>query len=58
MKRSTFIINKMDYSSEEQMIRMKLEPYSEVKQLLFDIPNRKLGVNYTSGFQKVHETIS
>ena len=30
----------MDCPSEEQMIRMKLEPYNEVKQLSFDIPNR------------------
>ena len=37
MKKSTFHIAKMDCPSEEQMIRMKLEPYNEVKQLLFGI---------------------
>jgi hypothetical protein len=34
----------MDCASEEQLIRMKLKPMSEVKQLAFDIPNRKLEV--------------
>ena len=44
MKKSTFIITKMDCPSEEQMIRMKLESYAQVKHLDFDIPNRKLEV--------------
>ena len=34
----------MDCPSEEQMIRMKLEPLSQVKHLEFDIPARKLEV--------------
>ena len=34
----------MDCPSEEQMIRMKLEPYEQVKQLSFDTPNRTLAV--------------
>lgn len=48
----------MDCPSEEQMMRMKLEVYDQVKYLNLDIPNRKLGVNHTSGLQKVHEAIS
>lgn len=40
------------------MIRMKLEPYSEVKQLSFDIPNRKLEIYHTHGVEKIHQTIS
>ena len=32
----------MDCPSEEQMIRMKLEFYDQIKYLDFDIQNRKL----------------
>lgn len=48
----------MDCPSEEQMIRMKLEPYNEVKQLSFDIPNRKLEVYHTNEVDKIHQAIS
>ena len=58
MKKSTFHITKMDCPSEEQMIRMKLEPYNEVKRLLFDIPNRKLEVYHTEEVEKIHRAIS
>tara|TARA_R110000796_G_scaffold96719_1_gene203175 strand:- start:632643 stop:633506 length:864 start_codon:yes stop_codon:yes gene_type:complete len=58
MKKSTFHITKMDCPSEEQMIRMKLEPYNEVKRLLFDIPNRKLEVYHTEEVGKIHRAIS
>ncbi len=44
--------------SEEQMIRMKLEPYKEVKQLSFDIPNRKLEVYHTEEVDTIHQAIS
>ena len=58
MNKSTFHIAKMDCSAEEQMIRMKLEPYNEVKQLSFDIPNRKLEVYHTNEVDKIHQAIS
>lgn len=48
----------MDCPSEEQMIRMKLEPYKEVKQLSFDIPNRKLEIYHKDGLEKIHQAIS
>lgn len=48
----------MDCPSEEQMIRMKLESYDEVKQLLFDIPNRKLEVYHTEEVDEIHHAIS
>ena len=47
----------MDCPSEEQMIRMKLEPYKEVKQLSFDIPNRKLEVYHTDEVEEFHQAI-
>tara|TARA_R110000823_G_scaffold314119_1_gene442562 strand:- start:10909 stop:11670 length:762 start_codon:yes stop_codon:yes gene_type:complete len=48
----------MDCPSEEQMIRMKLEGFSQVKQLGFDIPNRKLEVYHTEEILPVHQAIS
>jgi len=40
------------------MIRMKLEGFSQVKQLGFDIPNRKLEVYHTEEILPVHQAIS
>jgi Co/Zn/Cd efflux system component len=58
MKKSTFTISKMDCPSEEQMIRMKLEPFNTVQRLSFDIPNRKLEVYHLDELEKIHEAIS
>ena len=58
MNKSTFQISKMDCPSEEQMIRIKLEAFSDVKQLSFDIPNRKLEVFHTGEVDKIHQAIS
>jgi len=58
MKKSTFHISKMDCPSEEQMIRMKLEPYKEIKQLSFDIPNRKLEVYHTGEVDNIYQALS
>lgn len=58
MNKSIFRIAKMDCPSEEQMIRMKLEPYNEVKRLSFDIPNRKLEVYHTEEVDNIHHAIS
>lgn len=44
MFKSTFHISKMDCPSEESLIRMKLEGMSGIKNLVFDIENRKLTV--------------
>ena len=43
-KKTTFHVKDMDCPSEEQMIRMKLEPFDKVLQLEFDIPKRTLEV--------------
>ncbi|HAH38110.1 MAG TPA: hypothetical protein DCL81_16890 [Algoriphagus sp.] len=58
MKKSTFHISKMDCPSEEQMIRMKLEPLSQVKHLEFDIPARKLEVFHQDEVLPIQNTIS
>jgi len=57
MNKSTFTIQKMDCPSEEQMIRMKLEPIAQVKHLTFDISNRKLEVYHTGESKEVHQGI-
>ncbi|MDN3635396.1 hypothetical protein QWY85_12055 [Neolewinella lacunae] len=44
MNKSTFKVTVMDCSAEEQMVRMKLEPLSQVERLDFDLPARKLVV--------------
>jgi len=58
MNKSTFIVSQMDCPSEEQMIRMKLESYEQIKYLDFDIPNRKLEVYHREGIEDIHSSIS
>ena len=58
MNKSTFIVSQMDCPSEEQMIRMKLESYEQIKYLDFDIPNRKLEVYHYEGIEDIHSSIS
>ncbi len=48
----------MDCPSEEQMIRMKLEPLSQVKHMEFDIPARKLEVFHQDEVQPIQKAIS
>ena len=57
MKESTFKIEKMDCPSEEQMIRMKLEGISEIKNLEFDIPNRILKVHHEGKIDRFESKI-
>lgn len=44
MRRTTFNVSKMDCPSEERLIRMKLDGVSVIKQMYFDIPNKKLAI--------------
>lgn len=57
MNKSVFQITQMDCASEEQMIRMKLEPFSDIKQLDFDLPNRKLIVYHQGDIQPIQSAI-
>ena len=43
--------------SEENLIRMKLEPYSNIKNLSFDIPNRKLTVFHDGELKPIEQAI-
>ncbi|MFV9484915.1 cation transporter [Christiangramia sp. ASW11-125] len=58
MNKSVFEISKMDCPSEENLIRMKLDEISNIKNLDFDIPNRKLTVFHEDGIQSIEESLS
>ncbi|MFD1096139.1 cation transporter [Salegentibacter chungangensis] len=57
MKKSIFEISKMDCPSEENLIRMKLDGFSSIKNLDFDIPNRKLTVFHTGETDEIEESL-
>ncbi|PEN04701.1 cation transporter [Longimonas halophila] len=48
MKKTVFEVRQMDCQAEENLIRMKLDELSGIKNLEFDLPNRRLAV-YHSG---------
>ncbi len=47
MKRDIFRVSKMDCASEEQLVRMKLEPQTIVKNLRFDLTQRSVEIIHT-----------
>lgn len=53
MQKTIFNIAKMDCPSEEQLIRMKLQKFDEIKSLEFDIANRKLTVHHIAESQPI-----
>ena len=57
MNKSVFQITQMDCASEEQMIRMKLESFSAIKQLDFDLLNRKLIVYHLGEIHSIQRAI-
>ncbi|TBW28699.1 cation transporter [Gramella sp. KN1008] len=57
MEKSVFEISKMDCPSEENLIRMKLDGISAIKNLDFDIPNRKLTIFHTGEIDKIEESL-
>lgn len=57
MKKTIFEITKMDCPSEENLIRMKLEGLSGIKNLEFDIPNRKLTVYHQGQSKQIENSI-
>src|SRR5690554_3957877 len=57
MNKTIFIISKMDCPSEENLIRMKLDGIEEIKNLDFDIPNRKLTVFHDGQNDKIEKSI-
>ncbi len=58
MQKTTFEIAKMDCPSEENLIRMKLDGISSIKNLDFDISNRKLFVFHLGEIDQIEKSIS
>ena len=57
MNKTIFEIIKMDCPSEENLIRMKLEGISNIANLDFDIPNRKLTVFHSGEIDQIEKSI-
>lgn len=58
MHKTTFLITKMDCPSEENLIRMKLEGFSNIIHLDFDITNRKLHVFYDGDINLIEKSLA
>lgn len=57
MEKAKFKITKMDCPSEENLIRMKLDGISGIKNLDFDIPNRILIVFHSGEIDQIEKSI-
>ena len=57
MEKTIFEITKMDCPSEENLIRIKLDGVSSIKNLAFDIPNRKLSVFHDGEIDQIERSI-
>ena len=57
MQKSIFEISKMDCPSEENLIRMKLDGIPNIKNIDFDLSNRKLTVFHNGETQKIENLI-
>ncbi|MGJ5640791.1 cation transporter [Formosa sp. S-31] len=57
MHKTIFEITKMDCPSEENLIRMKLDGFSSIAHLDFDIPNRTLTVFHTGDTEQIETSV-
>ncbi|MFK8005799.1 MAG: cation transporter [Saprospiraceae bacterium] len=58
MEKTIFEISQMDCPSEENLIRLKLAEISEIKNLDFDIPNRRLTIFHFSKKEKIGSALA
>ena len=58
MEKTIFKIAKMDCASEENLVRMKLEGISGIKNLDFDIPKRKLTVFHHGQTEQIEKSVN
>lgn len=58
MEKTVFEITQMDCPSEENLIRMKLDGITGIKNLDFDIPNRKLTVYHQGQVNQIEQSIA
>ena len=56
--RSTFRVRDMDCSAEEQLVRMRLEPIEAVRQLVFDLPARRVEVYHAGIVEPITAALS
>jgi len=57
MKKAIFEISKMDCPSEENLIKMKLDEFTNIKYLEFEIQKRKLIVFYEEELDKIEQAV-
>ena len=57
MEKTIFEITKMDCPSEENLIRMKLDGISSIKNLDFNIADRKLTVYHSGQIDRIEKSI-
>ncbi|HKS26516.1 MAG TPA: cation transporter [Pyrinomonadaceae bacterium] len=58
MQKTVFEITKMDCPSEENLIRIKLDGLSEIRNLDFDIPKRRLTVFHDGRLEAIESSIT
>ncbi|HQU81692.1 MAG TPA: cation transporter [Pyrinomonadaceae bacterium] len=58
MQKTVFEIPQMDCPSEENLIRIKLDGISQIKNLDFDVPNRKLSVFHEGELERIESSIA
>lgn len=57
MDKTVFEIKQMDCAAEEQLVRMQLEPLSEIEQLQFDLNQRQVTVYHDGGGEQIQAGI-
>lgn len=57
LKRTVFHLNKMDCPTEEQMVRMQLKDFPEIKSLTFDLEKRNVTVIHTEGYENIKKAL-
>ncbi len=57
-EKTIYIIKKMDCGSEENLIRLKLNNISGIKDLHFDLPQRKLTILHSGQIDTIDKSIS
>jgi Co/Zn/Cd efflux system component len=57
MEKTVFEIPKMDCPSEENLVRIKLDGISEIKNLDFDIPHRRLSIFHDGQLERIESSI-
>ncbi len=57
MEKTIFEITKMDCPSEENLIRMKLDGITDIANLDFDIPNRKLTIFHSGQIDQIEKSV-